>query len=265
MFHSMRLRFSGAAFCLIIVMVIAGCARRETDVRPMAASEVDEVDVVDVVEPRQTDLAVEPDYTSDPFYCQIAVGPETGDRFWTAADLEARSVYVDLNGNLDLTDSGERFELVESPSIQNSRNWTSTIPEVRQGEDVHTDLKLVYQRRGDHVTAVVSMRLWGWDDSTTDADLIPLTLSDENGRPPLIHFNGPLTMGMYRATTEIPMGREFDFYSLIGTPGEHGGTLTAISNTEIPDDAHPQALFEFPHRDATQPPIRLTTFLTVRC
>lgn len=253
MIRSKQLRLA-CVTCLILFAL--GCARRDVATNSALIS----TDGVPA-----SGISAEPEYQSDPLYLKIAVGPESNKVFWTATDLEAGRVFVDLNNNGDLTESGEMFELVESQQIQDTRNWSTVIPEIEQGEDVHTDLKLKFGKTGDEVRAVVSMRLWGWDDSTTDADLIPLLPSRDIGQTPTIHFNGPLTMGCYRSTTKMPIGKEFVFYSLVGTTGLNGGTLTAISNTEIPDDAHPKAEFEFPHRDSSKPPIKINTFLTVRC
>ena len=109
------------------------------------------------------------------------------------------------------------------------------------------------------------MKLWGWDESTVDADLIPLTLPNDSSVAPVVHFNGPLVMGPYRSRTELPIGKEVDFYSQVGTKGDGIGTFAAISNTSIPPDAHPIAEFRFPHRDPAKPAFKVKTYLTVRC
>lgn len=238
-----------------------GCARRDMETNAASHSNTN----AGKTEGSDIGISVQPVYLSDPLYLKIAVGPEADTVFWSVADLEAGYVYFDLNNNGDLTESDERFAITETARIGKSRNWSAFIPEIEQGEDVHTDLILKFGKTGSEVKGVASVKLWGWDDSTTDADLIPLRLTSDQSNPPTIHFNGPLTMGSYRSSTEIPIGKEYNFYSLVGTPGRNGGTLTAISNTEIPDDAHPKAEFEFPHRDPAKPPIKLTTFLTVRC
>ena len=95
--------------------------------------------------------------------------------------------------------------------------------------------------------------------------MISLRFSKDIDNVPEVHFNGPLTMGAHRAETKMTIGEEGKFYSLVGTKGNNGGTLTAVSNTEIPDDAHPKAEFEFKHRDPDLPPIKVTTFLETRC
>lgn len=219
-------------------------------------------------------LKTEPKYLSEPYYCRIAIGPSQNKVIVTAADIDDMVVYCDLNGNGDLTEDDEWFELEQTSEFNGTRYLSTTVPEIAQGGDIHTDLKIKYGHTAgvdggpDKVKAVFSMMLWGWDPVTTDADLVTLKLENvktDLSEVPLLHFNGPLTMGIYRNVTEMPRGEEMLFYSLVGTAGESGGTLTAVSNTSITDDAHPKVEFEFPHKESGKPPIRVSAFLMTRC
>ena len=207
----------------------------------------------------------EPAYQSEPFYCQLAFGPKREHLVMTAADLKARILHVDLNGNRDWTEAGESFEIKQTGQYQETVYLTSVVPELSVGENIHTNLKIKYGQTGDQVRGVFSVQLWGWSESTTDADLIPLELSSKSETIPLLHFDGPLTMGNYRKIVEMPRGEESKFYSLIGTTGQSGGTLTAIANTEIAEGLNPKVEFEFPHEDPSQPPIKVTAYLPTRC
>ena len=207
-----------------------------------------------------------PQYQSQPYLCQLVFGPNRKHLISTAADLQAGVLHIDLNANGGLGDPGETFELTETSRYQETRYFTAVVPEVSVGEDTHVDLSVKYGQTGDQVKGVFSILLWGSSPSTTDADLVTLELPNDPNQPvPIVHFDGPLTMGNYRKIVEMPRGEEVNFYSLIGTPGSRGGTLTAIANTHIPQDAHPLAEFEFPHRDSTQPAIKVKTYLEVRC
>jgi hypothetical protein len=53
----------------------------------------------------------EPAYKGKPKYCLMVFGPETKDRVWLVLDDEA--LYVDGNGNGDLTGEGKRFKVPE--------------------------------------------------------------------------------------------------------------------------------------------------------
>src|SRR5262245_50021257 len=56
----------------------------------------------------------EPAYQSkSPKYCLLVFGPEAKTRVWLVIDPDARLLYVDRNGNGDLTEKGERVEPYE--------------------------------------------------------------------------------------------------------------------------------------------------------
>lgn len=212
-----------------------------------------------------TDRLIEPKYQSDPFYCRLVFGPQRDFIMMTAADLGARVLYADLNSNGDLTEPGEAFELEEAGQYKQTFYLACVVPELSAGEIAHTNLKIKYGQTGEQVRGVFSVQRWGSSESTTDADLVPLEMTNKSEVIPLLHFDGPLTMGNYRKVVEMPRGQESKFYTLVGTAGESGGTLTAIDNSEIDHDAHPQAEFEFPHQDPSQPPLKVKADLPTRC
>src|ERR1700732_1954245 len=51
-------------------------------------------------------IAKEPKYQSKPKYCLLVFGPEAKTRVWLVLDGDV--LYVDRNGNGDLTEAGER-------------------------------------------------------------------------------------------------------------------------------------------------------------
>src|SRR5687768_259042 len=76
-------------------------------------------------------IRVEPAYAGTPAYCLFAFGPEAKLRVWVV--LEGNNVYVDRNGNGDITEPGERFtkastsislgDVVEPDTKRVHRNW----------------------------------------------------------------------------------------------------------------------------------------------
>jgi hypothetical protein len=54
-------------------------------------------------------IAKEPAYKPKPKYCLLVFGPEAKTRVWLV--LDGDTLYVDRNGNGDLTEKGERFVL----------------------------------------------------------------------------------------------------------------------------------------------------------
>src|SRR5712692_3344625 len=60
-------------------------------------------------------IAKEPAYQSQPKYCLLVFGPEAKTRVWIV--LDGDTLYVDRNGNGDLTEEGEKVGLPKFTEI----------------------------------------------------------------------------------------------------------------------------------------------------
>src|SRR5689334_6709996 len=78
----------------------------------------------------------EPTYQSQPRYCLLAFGPEAKTRVWLVQDGD--TLYVDRNGNGDLTDEGEKV------ARKNTEGEYRVFEagEVRDGALTHKDLSV---------------------------------------------------------------------------------------------------------------------------
>jgi hypothetical protein len=75
---------------------------------------------------------------------------------------------------------------------------------------------------------------------------------------------GPLTFALGSADAPLKRGAEGRaFVVRIGWPDAPG--FAALATTAVPALVHPVAKFEFPHRDASRPPIELEVVLDHRC
>src|SRR5437762_1445801 len=86
-------------------------------------------------------LGKEPAYQSRPKYCLLVFGPEAKARVWLV--LAGDTLYVDKNGNGDLTEEGERHPAPAfTPSDHPAHDRERSIPAgtLRVGKDVHADL-----------------------------------------------------------------------------------------------------------------------------
>ncbi len=203
--------------------------------------------------------------TDGPLYCKVAIGPSKDLICEMKVDFEEMQVQFDVNGDGKLSDD-ETFPIIVKPVIANTHYFESIVTsDIKQGEDVHTGLTVKLSQTEGKISAAINMKMWGVENSNTDANLVPLSLSAVRDSAPLIHFNGPLTMGRYRETTKFKIDKVTDFYSFVGTKGEGEGTFTAIENTEIPKGASPVAEFTFQNRVQGEPPITVKSNLTVRC
>jgi hypothetical protein len=222
----------------------------------------------------------EPAYRGKPKYCLLVFGPEARTRVWLV--LDGDTLYVDRNGNGDLTEDAERvalpkFEKPESPVFAAQRE--AKVGDIHDGRFVHTDLEVTQVRlaldykpkdREDEMFRNFFLR------SNPDGLLYGVSLSVElrSGRgrvqfmvsadaqgglrfadsprdAPVIHFDGPLRMGL--VPVELVRGdKPTELHADVGTPGLGKGTFAALVYTTmeglIPAKRHPVAEIVFPGR-----------------
>src|SRR5262245_38622396 len=99
-------------------------------------------------------IAKEPAYqTKTPKCCLLVFGPDAKHRVWLVMDGD--TLYVDKNGNGDLTDEGERFQapaFQESSHPAHARERSITVGDVTIAGLAHTDLTVSqtqYRRKVD--------------------------------------------------------------------------------------------------------------------
>src|SRR5713101_2454346 len=86
-------------------------------------------------------IGKEPAYQAKPQYCLLVFGPEAGFRVWLVLDGDV--LYVDRNGNGDLTEKRERFAGIKYP--EGSKWLIGDILEA-DGRARHTDLRIRSRR-----------------------------------------------------------------------------------------------------------------------
>jgi hypothetical protein len=187
-------------------------------------------------------IAREPTYKNKPRYCLLVFGPEARSRVWLVQDGDV--VYIDRNGNGDLTEPGEKVA------------WRRDLKKMGLGSIYGPDGK-------DRGTVSLqkyraSVRLLVSDAARQrymvgDPDGDPLVFGDRPADAPLVHVGGPLVI-------------DLSYYSRlclrvrVGTVGVGKGTLAAIV---LPDVA-PIAEIEFPSKKPGQPPTLIKTVLKDR-
>jgi hypothetical protein len=161
----------------------------------------------------------EPTSQGKPKYCLLVFGPEAKTRIWLV--LDGNVLYVDRNGNGDLTEKGERF-------VGGSEWRVGDITEV-DGKTRHTNLTVRFMKDLNSFLLYLDT-----------AEKIHQEVGNEAGRlqfaekaqdAPIVHFAGPLTF-VQRDRSGRPWqlnlgsGKEasFSFIALIGTPGLGKGT-----------------------------------------
>src|ERR1700758_1437391 len=84
-------------------------------------------------------IVKEPVYRARPKYCLLVFGPEAKTRVWLVQDGD--TLYVDRNGNGDLTEDGERVVAKKGDSTNIAEGvFDFEAGEIRDGERTHKNL-----------------------------------------------------------------------------------------------------------------------------
>jgi hypothetical protein len=239
-------------------------------------------------------LAKEPVYRGQPKYCLLVFGPEAKTKVWLVVDGD--TFYVDRNGNGDLTDKDERvdlplFERPPSPSLIAGQR-AGKAGNIQDGRLSHTELEVTQVRLDldykpkdrdeekfkrfaspvpDGILYSVSLSV----EMGSGRGRVKFTaLADTQGflgfagspkNAPVIHFDGPLQIGLQPMQNLLRGGKPTELHCWVGTPGLGAGTLAVLEYTSkpgfVPDDCQPSAEIEFPGTKAA----RLKVVLKDRC
>jgi hypothetical protein len=210
----------------------------------------------------------EPTYRHQPKYCLLVFGPEAKTRAWLVQDGDV--LYVDRNCNGDLTEPDERIQSKDGGGFE--------AVSIRDGALTHT---LSYVQRMQATAALVgndeewqrvsraSPEHWVWWVSvdaeraaTPDQkDPLPkrikyiingdglgmLVFADRPRQAPIIHLNGPWTLGLQDRKQVFTAGHPSNLQIGVGTQGVGPGTFAFVLYPDlIPNTAYPVAEVAFP-------------------
>jgi hypothetical protein len=230
----------------------------------------------------------EPAYKGKPRYCLLAFGPEA--KAWVWLVLDGDVLYVDRDGDGDLTGPGERVVLHKTypsgtPSLYTEqrqflagdltaggRKYTSLdvthcVPNpafVPTAADDKQSKELLDKHPGVAVV-IVAVKIDG-----RVRQLAAPAFGKSPKEAPVIHFGGPLTMGFhpkwFYGWPVFARGKVNSTLTVVvGTPGVGEGSFALLSFDDVPKAAHPIAEIVFPGRTSAAPPVRLRVPLTRRC
>jgi hypothetical protein len=242
-------------------------------------------------------LTKEPAYQSRPKYCLLVFGKEARHRVWLV--LDGDTLYVDRNGDGDLTEPGKR---VTAPALRPGDNPFCTRERsvdagaVSVGGLTHTDLVVsqmesrrtmpgwqdyldsVWRQVPDGVVYEVSVKLdprcYDLFGDAAGRRVKHLAFTDRNGRlafagrpqdAPVIHFGGPLAL-QARPGEKLRRGQdpgEVNFW--LGTPGRGPGTFAVMWHDLVPAGAEPVVEVRFPAAGPGRPAVLRKYSLRQRC
>jgi hypothetical protein len=211
----------------------------------------------------------EPVYQSkSPRYCLLVIGPQARTRIWLVLDGDV--LYIDRNGNGDLTDKGER---VEKQKGKLSHFLAGDVLDA-DGKTRHTTFMVMQaEDEGQTITFVAGM-VGGKRMFMAGADSLgTLQFADRPQDAPVVHFGGPLQMELnaklsQSGKAELVRGdKGQELYVWVGTPGLGKGTFAALMHQVggVPGDVHPVAEIEFTSKEAAGPPPKAKVVLKERC
>lgn len=214
----------------------------------------------------------EPAYQTRPRYCLLVFGPEARAQVWVVLDGE--TLYVDFNGDGDLTGPGERLKPARTranprPGAAIVRSFLEVLPPAALPE-----MALLSFRGGQRGKTWFFLEHYVPTDPTKAKDQIRVgcLIDGQFGqtgqaRPagdprnaPVLHFDGPLTLRLAEDVVLRP-GEETDLRVQVITPGRGDGTVTILDSACLPADVHPVAEIEFPGRQ----PIKVRVVFNERC
>jgi hypothetical protein len=232
----------------------------------------------------------QPKYAGKPAYCLLVFGPDAGHRVWLVRDGDV--LYVDRNGNGDLTEPGEKVL-----ADKDDTNRAFHVGRIRVGKLEHRNV------------TVRSSRLSSWGTDVTshpvsraalqkDKDVEVMNISAEievpgftgegdggrlsvgaridSGGPllfagtpasaPIVHLGGPLHLRTERARPTLYRNVVHDLMLSVGTPGHGPGTFASVGYDKlIPPEAFIVVEAEFPPGTPGGPVVKQRFELKHRC
>jgi hypothetical protein len=242
----------------------------------------------------------EPAYQSKaPRYGLLVFGPQAADRVWLV--LDGDTLYVDRNGNGDLTEPGEKIAAKVSKAQDPAEvGYTFEVGDLAVGGKVHKGLIVNFPRLSLYannpafaqfsplhaalkadpkaMAALVSVEVessrlkgGGIDGRLSylagfyDLDGV-LQFADRPADAPIVHFDGPLQVTFYGERPTLRLSRDEDVVLVVGTPGHGPGTLAMLAyEGAIPEKLNPKVEITFPAAAMGDSPVKECYELKQRC
>jgi hypothetical protein len=234
-------------------------------------------------------IAKEPAYqTKTPKYCLLVFGLDAKTRVWLVQDGD--TLYVDRNGNGDLTENGKSVKIKDkSDSSQSFDAVDLTIDGL-----THTGLSVMQikaspelvgnDQEWERVKGALEPWIW-WvritaERAADDTRDLPrkigyvingdgagmLLFADKPQDAPIIHLNGPFTLALQDRKQRLIAGDKSMLQIGVGPQGIGPGTFAFVLYPDtIANDLYPEAEITFPAKSPGQESIKRKYTLEQRC
>jgi hypothetical protein len=216
------------------------------------------------------------DYKGKPKYALLVFGPEAKMRVWIVEDGE--TLYVDRNGDGDLTGEDERFTLTLSGNKNQHGSLQDCNIEIPDSDKktpyVITSISIRPEPDGDdadaerHIMVNVDIKGQVSYRQYCDAKLV-----ENPEKAAIAHFHGPLTIGPQTVNWKLTPGLSrlslgdspSDIRAVVGTMDAERGCWVVVRSEDLPKDLHPVLEVEYPGKKAGDAPIKKRYRLEQRC
>ncbi len=249
--------------------------------------------------PAPRKIEKEPAYQSKtPRYGRLVFGKEGKDQVWIVHDGDL--LYVDRNGNGDLTEPGERIERQKPrKGFEDAPRKNFEVGELKLDGLTHKDFMLEATPLKQFATDVNGRRPEFNEEIRKDSEAIVYSLSGEveipgmkgggqDGRwsvrvgrcdtrgflifgnqaasAPAIRLGGPIQVDFYEEKPQLRLGYAIEVYVSIGFPGQGPGTFAAIEyEGTLPTEVKPVVEIEVASASQGVPSYRERYELPSRC
>jgi RNA polymerase sigma factor (sigma-70 family) len=233
----------------------------------------------------------EPRYRNEPRYALLVFGPKRETRVWMV--LDGTTLYVDRNGNGDLTEPGEQLE-PNNPADGSNRFGGSgshthfDVYEftVQAGAAGPTKIRLEHWVRAENFTPKTDFdkqlhakrQKLGYENSTLwrktglGQGQTPVLFMPKPADAQVCALDGPLTFVVklpeYQVLRRGEAGGDVAFHIVVPgrPPRTVGGQFhNPLATSEVPEGAHLEVEIEYPAKVANDPPPRRKYLLKQRC
>jgi hypothetical protein len=160
-------------------------------------------------------ITKEPVYQKTPKYCLVVFGAEAKTRIWVVVDGD--TLYADLNGNRDLTEKAEQFKEGKDP-YGHGHSWQ--LGDIVDGEKKFKHTEFTIHNFNDYEFRIGVDA--AYEGIPSLYGFAQLKFGSKPANAPIVHFGGPLSMGMSIATIEDRPGF---ICAQVGTPGLGEGSF----------------------------------------
>jgi hypothetical protein len=238
-----------------------------------------------------TPPAKKPRYANEPRYALLVFGPKREQRVWMV--LDGTTLYVDRNGNGDLTEPDERLEPNNPKDCSNKFGGSGSHTHmdifeftVATAGGGNTKLRLQHWIRAKNFQPSTEFEkkifaeraAMGYENSTLwrldglGRGQTPLLFMPKPADAQVCALDGPLTFSLKMADRAVLQrgegGSDLAFHiAVIGRPpiGMDRVFINPLATNEVPEGAHLEVEIEFPSKAANAPPLRRKYLLKQRC